>query len=1223
MNGIGNFWRLEKMAGVTIRIRLTGGQLAAPYIRLEQLNPHNRSRFRAPCRRLRWRQGAGDRALEIGHSRQGAGCERREPSSEFPQEADGLANVADGVLALLGSNAEIAAIPAFFEHSQQFDEVDGAFAERHIHAACSSKISKRIVRVDVKHVLRKRGERRRRREPVRDQVAWIESHSERACGERINQLRQAGSVFTAGDCGQHSADALSVLPDLGQRLHERIPSRPLRLVGNHADLVDDNAGSQLEREPHRLHGPIDALLQLVGYVVAPPRTVGHRANPHIQIIQNLSQLAQACARHIAVSELAACINFHGIGPQFGCRMQGFHKRQLQACQLDCHGRFWHGDTTFAGQGHEMIQLLLPLYILAMDGSTPTATSGAEAALVASWDFESTNDKDFDAWPDGWVRHKAPGYPVYVDIGIVPENGASPNSRYALRIDLDGGAGRIDSPPVELQPQFSYLLQGRLHAANLKFDSAAMTLLFLDAKKNVVETHNSNGPAPGDGWIDISVGPVAPTHPEVCFAVVSLSLQPGAASDLRGTVWFDDIRLGRLPRMTLRANRENNLFFDNDVEIRCLVSGFSRPDLPVRFELLDVEGQILSSEEVAARHEDSEEEKLQTGIRESHSAATHMLSGVATWKPKVQGNGFFQVRATIQGQQCTRDLNLVVMDPLQRGISGEFGWSLPRGDLELSLRDLNRLLPEAGIHWVKFPVWYEAGDQRRAEELARFAERLRAQRIQMVGMLDAPPPSLKKLFGALDPLPVASVFVEPAVWWPALDPILTRLSLVVRWWQLGSDNDMSFVGLPELNAKFSKMRDDVGRFGHDLQLGMAWRMLDEVPASEKPAWSFVCFKAEPPPTAEELRAGLPSVGGPAQRWVLIDPLPCAAYGLQEQCRDLVLRMIAAKQAGAQGIFVPDPFAAERGLLRDDGTPARLFLPWRTTAMLISGSQFVGHLLMDGGSNNSVFARGDEAVLVLWSDAPVRERVQLGPNVRLCDVWGRISPLPTVEQGGQTYHEVEVGPQPVFLIGADSHVVQWNLGVRFEPAKLDSVFGQPQVLTCRFANTFPQIVSGTITLDAPEAWELDSRKVTFRLGTGEERQLPFRVLLNANANSGSHPVRLQFNFVADKEYRFSVARQVGVGLDDLEVYATSHLDEQGNLVVEQHLQSKSERELSFDCLLSAPDRRRLRQKVFKLGQGNATTTFVLPRGRELVGSTLWLRAEEIDGPRILNYRLVATE
>jgi hypothetical protein len=49
LNGIGNFWRLEKMAGVTIRIRLTGGQLAAQYIRLEQLNPHNRSKFRAPC----------------------------------------------------------------------------------------------------------------------------------------------------------------------------------------------------------------------------------------------------------------------------------------------------------------------------------------------------------------------------------------------------------------------------------------------------------------------------------------------------------------------------------------------------------------------------------------------------------------------------------------------------------------------------------------------------------------------------------------------------------------------------------------------------------------------------------------------------------------------------------------------------------------------------------------------------------------------------------------------------------------------------------------------------------------------------------------------------------------------------------------------------------------------------------------------------------------------
>ena len=69
--------------------------------------------------------------------------------------------------------------------------------------------------------------------------------------------------------------------------------------------------------------------------------------------------------------------------------------------------------------------------------------------------------------------------------------------------------------------------------------------------------------------------------------------------------------------------------------------------------------------------------------------------------------------------------------------------------------------------------------------------------------------------------------------------------------------------------------------------------------------------------------------------------------------------------------------------------------------------------------------------------------------------------------------------------------------------------------------------------------------------------------------------------------------------------------------------SERFVSFNCLLFAPDRRRERRQVFHLGQGRTTNIFVLPNGRELIGRTLWVRAEEIGGSRILNHHIVAHE
>ncbi len=46
-----------------------------------------------------------------------------------------------------------------------------------------------------------------------------------------------------------------------------------------------------------------------------------------------------------------------------------------------------------------------------------------------------------------------------------------------------------------------------------------------------------------------------------------------------------------------------------------------------------------------------------------------------------------------------------------------------------------------------------------------------------------------------------------------------------------------------------------------------------------------------------------------------------------------------------------------------------------------------------------------------------------------------------------------------------------------------------------------------------------------------------------------------------------------------------------------------------------------QVLEHGRGNDVKLYRVPSGSELVGKTLWLRAEEINGRRILNYRFTA--
>ena len=131
------------------------------------------------------------------------------------------------------------------------------------------------------------------------------------------------------------------------------------------------------------------------------------------------------------------------------------------------------------------------------------------------------------------------------------------------------------------------------------------------------------------------------------------------------------------------------------------------------------------------------------------------------------------------------------------------------------------------------------------------------------------------------------------------------------------------------------------------------------------------------------------------------------------------------------------------------------------------------------------------------------------------------------------------------------------------------------------------------------------------------MPLPVTLMADANSGPQPVRLDFDVGG---YHFSVHRTLQLGLDDVQVEVTSQL-KNGSLIVEQHLTNLSDRPLSFQCVLFAPERRRETRQIIGLSRERTTLKFVLPEGEQLIGKKLWLRAEEIGGSRVLNYTLQA--
>jgi hypothetical protein len=263
------------------------------------------------------------------------------------------------------------------------------------------------------------------------------------------------------------------------------------------------------------------------------------------------------------------------------------------------------------------------------------------------------------------------------------------------------------------------------------------------------------------------------------------------------------------------------------------------------------------------------------------------------------------------------------------------------------------------------------------------------------------------------------------------------------------------------------------------------------------------------------------------------------------------------------------------------------------------------------------------MVVWNDQRVTETTYLGERVKLYDVWGRESEAPVRSDGDLSEQEIPVGPMPTFVTGIDPVVAQWRMNFRLETLRLASVFGHEQSVSYRFQNTLPQAVAGRMTVHFPNTWNTERVVRPFKVSAKKEHTDTFQVALGPDVNSGVQPLQIDFELTTDQSLNFRLGESIEVGLGDIVVELESQLDDQGNLVIQQHLINNTKMNVSFNCLLFVPDRRRERRQVFFAGQGRTTNRFVLPNGRELIGKTLWLRAEEINGARILNEKIVAHE
>jgi hypothetical protein len=892
---------------------------------------------------------------------------------------------------------------------------------------------------------------------------------------------------------------------------------------------------------------------------------------------------------------------------------------------------------------------------------------ALAELTASWDFQRSSDTNFDRWPDGWQRYLGRNFPRYINIEIAARNteleesslkagqsigklwlawqrGKIPNGlkletlppevdklldttvNRCLEMRLNGGSIDISTPLMAIEPRFYYSLQFDLQTVELSDHKVSAQIEILDGKKNLLSVHPTATRSGNNAWQRIEIDALHDRpQPAARFGRVRFMVQGPTSSAAGGIVRIDRIRVWKVPRIRLTLDRPINTFNEGEpVHVRVIATGLSEQDRRVDFQLFDHHGEVI--EKAQRKFEKPKERELListdfSGVELSDDEHLQ-VDGEAVWEPSVREPGFYTLRAELgraDNQPIYRSLSFAILNGDVSTGKGRFGWSFNTESLPHVVNHIPILAQQAALGWIKIPVWYDPHDLRRSDEISWLLDRLQNLGMRCIGVFDQPPTHLKSQFSSTDTTNAATLFQDPQVWQPQLEPILTRTSLNIMLYQLGSDDDFSFQGYSNLSERIDLIRKHFQTYGQDINIGLPWSWLDFDPETFQNSCDFVTLQAIPSLTSAELGSYIKLLENNSHlRWISIAPLDARYYPAEQRVQDLVERMIQASKNRIEAAFIPNPMDPNTGIMQSDGSPSLLFLPWRTIAFHLTGATYIGTFSLPGGSTNFVFERNGEAILIGWNNHRTIEQIYLGDDVQIADLWGNTSQAEAVTDASFQEQRIEFGPEPIIVTGLSLPIAKYRISFMLANNENNTPGATKVKLSATFANGFDQPAVGLLELYSPDLLANTSVKRNFDLKNLENAELGLELLLRPDASSGTQNITAIFDIYSEKKYRFRVFHPLYIGAKDIEVELSYELDKDGNLVIRQDLVNNTSKVVDFECTLYVPERVHQRQQLLQVAPGRMTRYYRLERGTELKGKVLWLKCKQLNSNQYLNYR-----
>ncbi|WP_413431019.1 hypothetical protein [Crateriforma spongiae] len=818
----------------------------------------------------------------------------------------------------------------------------------------------------------------------------------------------------------------------------------------------------------------------------------------------------------------------------------------------------------------------------------------------------------------------------------------------LRFQMNGGLAEVWSTVVPTNRAYQYQFRCQAKTTGLKHDRAIAELVFLDETDQEVDVHAMSPITGTTPWTRYQIDHIRPPQ-TASKMLVRLRIEGSGdgLQDIRGEIGFDEIRIEQFPQLRVETDRERGVYWvDQPIDVTARVMGLGHHNFSIRFRMLDQYDREIATKLVPIRpgaafaagisgadtgNGSSEADRLMVRLTSRDDVRVD-------WSPPLPPPGFYRFTAALEDGHRTSlasETTVVVIDRLvDRPVRGPYGWTLDNFSArtedrpDFSPESITQWLQALGVSRVKIPAWLGPDDHEGAERLTQLFRRLQDAGIQTVGMLDVPPRSRLSMYdlrGADDEV-AAQLFRDEKVWQSELEPVMTRLTLKCRVWQLGADGDHSFLGRPGLRDSVQEISRGLQGFGQPLDLALSWPWLEPLPPPEETSWQANCRTLDLPMTSDELHEVLTRNEstrklGP-RTWMLMDPIRKDQYSRDARILDLVLRMATIRNHRVEASFVSRPTDTESGLLRPNGRPGELLLPWRTTSRLLGDLRYIGSIEMRSGAQNAVFAGNGRAVMMVWSDQPTQEEMYLGDQPRQIDVWGRSNRLQESPGREHPVHRFVIGKTPTFLVDIDPTLIAFRMSVALQPAQLDSLLGISQPIVVSYSNPTDVSLLGTLRMVGPTSWQVQSPLRPWEILPHKGAREVFNVILENDTTVGDYEIPIRFQFQTTPPRSITVYRDMHIGPEGLELQATTRMVG-SEMLVQLELTNSGPRTRTYQFILFPRNGRQDKRLILSVQPGKTVKRFFgLEDGEELVGQTMWLRAIEQDSDRVLNYTITGT-